>query len=157
AFAIYGVAAVFAPAIGPALGGWITDTFTWRWVFLLNVPVGIILTVIALRAIPDDRSTKTRRRIDFDYLGFALLILGMGALQIVLDRGQEDDWFSSNLITTLTITAVLGLGGFALWELRRADPIVDLALLKQRNFAVGNILLFILGFTLMGSTVLVPL
>ncbi|HEY1503460.1 MAG TPA: DHA2 family efflux MFS transporter permease subunit [Stellaceae bacterium] len=158
AFAVYGMAAVFAPAIGPALGGWITDSFNWRWVFLLNVPVGIVLTVIALRAIPDDRPAGThRRRIDFDYLGFALLIIGMGALQIVLDRGQEDDWFSSNLITTLSVTAAACLAGFTLWELRRADPIVDLALLKHRNFAVGNLLLFVLGFTLMGSTVLVPL
>jgi DHA2 family multidrug resistance protein len=127
-------------------------------VFLLNVPIGLLLTVIASRAIPDDRPTGARRRsINFDYLGFALLIVGMGALQIVLDRGQEDDWFSSDLIVTLAITAVIGLGGFTLWELRRADPIVDLALLKQRNFAVGNVLLFVLGFTLMGSTVLVPL
>jgi DHA2 family multidrug resistance protein len=156
AFAVYGVAAVFAPAIGPALGGWITDSFTWRWVFLLNVPVGIILTVVAWRALPNDRPAR-RRGIDFDYLGFALLIVGMGALQLVLDRGQEDDWFSSSLITTLAITAVIGLAGFMLWELRRADPIVDLALLKHRNFAVGNLLLFVLGFTLMGSTVLVPL
>jgi DHA2 family multidrug resistance protein len=158
AFAVYGMAAVFAPAIGPALGGWITDSFTWRWVFLLNVPIGIVLTVIAWRALPNDRPAHGhRRRIDFDYLGFALLIVGMGALQIVLDRGQEDDWFSSNMIVILAIMAVVCLAGFALWELRRADPIVDLALLKHRNFAVGNLLLFVLGFTLMGSTVLVPL
>jgi DHA2 family multidrug resistance protein len=157
AFAVYGMAAVFAPAIGPALGGWITDSFTWRWVFLLNVPIGIILTVIAWRAIPGDRPSGARRRLDFDYLGFALLIVGMGALQIVLDRGQEDDWFSSNTIVILAVMAVLCLAGFVLWELRRADPIVDLALLKHRNFAVGNLLLFVLGFTLMGSTVLVPL
>jgi len=135
------------------------DTVTECVEKIANVPVGvgIILTVIAWRAIPDKRPAGARRRIVFDYFGFALLISGMGALQIVLDRGQEDDWFSSPLIATLSIAAVVCLGGFTLWERRRADPILDLALLKHRNFAVGNLLLFVLGFTLMGSTVLVPL
>ena len=158
AFAVYGLAAVFAPAIGPALGGWITDNYTWRWVFLLNVPVGIILTLVASRAIPSDRRTDVKKRLlNFDYFGFSLLVIGMGALQFVLDRGQEDDWFDSNLIVTLAVTAVVGLVIFTIWELRRADPIVDLKLLRTRNFAVGNMLLFMLGFVLMGSTVLVPL
>jgi DHA2 family multidrug resistance protein len=163
AFAAYGIAVVFAPAIGPTLGGWITDNFTWRWVFLLNVPVGLLLSVLGQRVLADPpeqvarRKARWREGIDFDYLGFALLALGMCAFQVVLDKGQEDDWFASTFITDLAITAVLALGGFIIWELRRADPIVDLKLLGSRNFGVGNLLMFMLGFILLGSTVLLPL
>jgi MFS transporter, DHA2 family, multidrug resistance protein len=163
AFAAYGIAVVFAPAIGPTLGGWITDNFTWRWVFLLNVPVGLALSVLGQRLLADPpeqvarRKARWREGIDFDYLGFALLALGMCALQVVLDKGQEDDWFASSFITDLAITSVLALGGFIIWELRRADPIVDLKLLGSRNFGVGNLLMFMLGFILLGSTVLLPL
>src|SRR5439155_12315455 len=118
AFAAYGIAVVFAPAIGPALGGWITDNFSWRWVFLLNVPVGMLLTLLAARVLADPpkeiaaRRAQARRGINFDYLGFALLVIGMCALQIVLDKGQEDDWFASSLITDLSVAAFLGLAGF---------------------------------------------
>ena len=163
AFAAYGVAVVFAPAIGPTLGGWITDNFTWRWVFLVNVPVGIMLSMLAARVLADPPDLVARRqarrgvKLDLDYLGFALLLIGMGALQIVLDRGQEDDWFGSAFITRLTIVAALGLVVFIVWELRRADPIVDLRLLADRNFAVSNLLMFVLGFVLLATTTLLPL
>jgi DHA2 family multidrug resistance protein len=163
AFAAYGLAVVFAPAIGPTIGGWITDNFDWRWVFLVNVPVGIVLTILATRVLAERpqeavaRGTPARWGFSLDYIGFALLVIGMCALQIVLDKGQEDDWFSSSLITDLSITAVVALAAFVVWEWRRADPIVDLRLLADRSFAIGNLLMFVLGFALMGTTVLLPL
>ncbi len=163
AFAAYGIAVVFAPAIGPTLGGWITDNFTWRWVSLLNVPVGLLLSLLAMNVLTDPPEFVARRKmrlkegIRLDYVGFALLVVGMCALQVVLDKGQEDDWFASRFITELAITAVVGLVAFVVWELRRADPIVDLRILGHRNFAVGNLLMFMLGFILLGSTVLLPL
>ena len=163
AFAAYGLAVVFAPAIGPTVGGWITDNFSWRWVFLLNVPVAVVLTVLAMRVLADPpREIAARRaqagsKVGLDYLGFALLVIGMCALQVVLDKGQENDWFASSLITDLSVTAALALPAFVIWELRRADPIVDLRLFANRSFAVGNLLMFMLGFVLLGSTVLLPL
>ena len=163
AFAAYGMAVVFAPAIGPTLGGWITDNFSWHWVFLINVPIGMVLTVLCSRVLVDppqqvaERKARLKRGINVDYLGFSLLVLGMCALQVVLDKGQEDDWFASNFITSLTVIAALALSAFVVWELRRDDPIVDLRLLKARNFAVGNLMMFMLGFILLGSTVLLPL
>jgi DHA2 family multidrug resistance protein len=163
AFAVYGIAVVFAPAVGPTLGGWITDNLSWRWVFLLNVPVGILLSILAARVIvePPERiaALKTRFKdgIRFDYVGFAFLVVGMCALQVVLDKGQEDDWWSSSFITNLAIAAAVALAAFVVWEWRRADPIVDLRLFRNRNFAVGNILMFMVGFVLLGSTVLIPL
>ncbi len=163
AFAMYGLAVVFAPAIGPTAGGWITDNYSWHWVFLLNVPVGLVLTVLATRFLADPpeevaaRRTRKGRGLNLDYLGFALLVVGMCALQVVLDKGQEDDWFASSLITDLAITAVLALIAFVVWELRRADPIVDLRLLGNRGFAIGNLLMFTLGFVLLGTTVMLPL
>jgi DHA2 family multidrug resistance protein len=163
AFAAYGLAVVFAPAIGPTLGGWITDNASWRWVFLLNVPVGIILSLLASRVLVDPPEAAARRRarqasgIGVDYIGFALLVVGMCALQVVLDKGQEDDWFASPFITALATTAVVALTALVVWELRSADPIVDLRLLSARNFGVGNLLMFMLGFVLLGSTALLPL
>lgn len=162
AFAVYGLAVVFAPAIGPALGGWITDHFSWRWVFLINVPIGVILSLLTARIVSDppvliaERKARLKRGIKLDYIGFSLLVVGMCAFQIVLDKGQEDDWFASALITDLSVAAVLCLTAFTIWELRRADPIVDLRLLGNRNFAVGNLLMLMLGFVLLGSTVLLP-
>lgn len=163
AFAAYGLAVVFAPAIGPTLGGWITDNASWRWVFLLNVPVSIVLSLLASRVLvdPPTQAAQWRARrssgVGVDYIGFALLVVGMCALQIVLDKGQEDDWFASPFITALSIIALVGLAVFIFWELRHADPIVDLRLLRMRNFGVGNLLMFMLGFILLGSTALLPL
>jgi len=163
AFAVYGIAVVFAPAIGPALGGWITDNFTWRWVFLINLPVGIVLLMLTARMVEDPpeleaaRRERQRQGLNVDYLGFALLVLGMTALQVVLDKGQQDDWFASSFIAVLTVVALVALAAFVTWELFHEDPIVDLRLLGHRNFAVGNLLMFMLGFVLLGSTVLLPL
>ena len=163
AFALYGMAVVFAPAIGPTLGGWITDHSSWRWVFLINVPVGIVLVFLILALVADppelvaERQRRLREGIRIDYIGFALLALGLGALQVVLDRGQQDDWFSSTVITSFAIASGLGLLFFVVWELYQPDPIVDLRLLGQRNFAIANLLMLMLGFILLGSTVLIPL
>jgi MFS transporter, DHA2 family, multidrug resistance protein len=163
AFAIYGISVVFAPAIGPTLGGWITDNFSWRWVFLLNVPVGALLSLLAARVIvdPPERvaalKTRFKQGLRFDTIGFAFLVVGMCALQVVLDKGQEDDWWSSTFITELAVVSAVALAAFVIWELRRPDPIVDLRLLANRNFAFGNILMFMVGFVLLSSTVLLPL
>jgi DHA2 family multidrug resistance protein len=163
AFAAYGIAVVFAPAIGPTLGGWITDNLTWRWVFLLNVPVGILLSLLAGRMLTDppeliaQHNKRLRVGLQLDYIGLALLVLGMGALQIMLDKGQEDDWFASAFITRLLIVSAVSLVAFVIWELRRSEPIVDLRLLADRNFAVGNVLMFALGFSLLATTALLPL
>jgi DHA2 family multidrug resistance protein len=163
AFAFYGIAVVFAPAIGPTLGGWITDNMSWRWVFLVNVPVSVVLFFAIDIMISDPPAAEAARQarlkagIRIDYLGFGLLALGLGCLQLVLDRGQEDDWFGSNMIATASVLSALALGGLIAWELARADPIVDLKLLRNRSFAVANLLMFTLGFVLFGSTVLLPL
>ena len=162
AFALFGIAVVFAPAIGPTLGGWITDTSSWRWVFLINVPVGVVLTILLSTMIQDSpelvraRMAKLKQGLRLDYLGFALITVGFGFLQVVLDKGQEDDWFQSAFIVWMSIGSVVALIAFAIWELGQDDPIVDLRLLGDRNFAFANILMFVLGFVLLGSTVLLP-
>lgn len=163
AFAFYGIAVVFAPAIGPTLGGWITDNFSWHWVFLINVPVSILLFSLIGTMISDpdhlveERKALLRRGIRFDYYGFAFLALGLGFLQIVLDKGQEDDWFGSNFILTAAIVSAVGLVAFVVRELLTEEPIVDLSLFENRNFAAAFVLMFMLGFVLLGSTALIPL
>ena len=163
AFAFYGIAVVFAPAIGPTLGGWITDNFSWRWVFLINVPVSVVLFFLVETMIHDPerliaaRLARLKAGIRIDYMGFGLLAVGLGFLQVVLDKGQEDDWFSSNFIVMSSAIAAAALVGCVLWELSHKDPIVDLSLLKDKNFAIGNALMLMLGFILLGSTALIPL
>ena len=163
AFALYGMSVVFAPAIGPTLGGWITDTSSWRWVFLINVPVGMILVPLVAAFVEDpahaveERLERWKNGIRIDYVGFALLALGLGSLQVMLDKGQEQDWFSSPFIVWTAIVSVLALVACVLWELGQDDPIVDLRLLADRNFAAGNVLMFMLGVILLGTTVLLPL
>lgn len=162
AFALYGMAVVFAPAIGPTLGGWITDQFSWRWVFLLNVPVGIVLTLLVTALLEDPpaytaaRMERKRQGATVDYIGFFLLAVGLGFLQIVLDKGEQDDWFASPFIFWLGILSGLALIAFVLWELGQRHPIVELRLLFERNFGMSNLLMFLLGFILLGSTVLLP-
>lgn len=163
AFGLYGLSVVFAPAIGPTLGGWITDNFSWRWVFFINVPVGIILISLALRLIHDPRELvrarlrKLRQGIKVDYIGFALLSVGLGFLQIILDKGQQDDWFQSRFILTLSAISAIALILLVFRELRLSDPIVDLHLLRDRNFGIANLLMLMLGFILLGSTVVIPI
>lgn len=158
AFAFYGVAVVFAPTLGPTLGGWITQHMSWRWVFFINVPVGALLVFLILTALPEtaQRRSGNAKPGRIDYLGFTFLALGMGALQIVLDRGQRDDWFASHFIMALALMSVLGFVALIVWELRHEAPIVDLRLFHNRSFAIANVLMFVLGFALLGSTELIP-
>ena len=162
AFAIYGMSVVFAPAIGPTLGGWITDNFSWQWIFLINVPVGMILVPLVTLVVQDPpeaiarREEMQKRKLSIDYLGFAFLSLGLGCLQVMLDKGSQEDWFASPLIVVLAIIAVLGLVSFVLWELGQEHPIVDVNLFKIKNFAACNFLNFMLGFMVFGTTALLP-
>jgi MFS transporter, DHA2 family, multidrug resistance protein len=159
AFAVYGIAVVTAPAIGPTLGGWITDNFTWRWIFFINIPVGIISILLTTRLIQDPPYFRRRKLSEtkIDYIGLSFVALGLGALQIVLDKGQRDDWFGSHFILVLSVIAAAALIFVIFWELRQKDPIIDLHLFRDRTFAVSNLLMFMLGFALLGSTLLLPL
>jgi DHA2 family multidrug resistance protein len=159
AFAVYGIAVVTAPAIGPTLGGWITDNFTWRWIFFINIPVGIISILLTTRLIQDPPYFKRRKLSEtrIDYIGLSFVALGLGALQIVLDKGQRDDWFASHFILVLSMVAAASLIFVIFWEWKHKDPIIDLHLFRDRTFAVSNLLMFMLGFALLGSTLLLPL
>ena len=159
AFAVYGVAVVMAPAIGPTLGGWITDNYSWRWIFFVNIPVGILSLVLTSRLIQDPPYLKRRKLSEtrIDYMGLGFVALGLGALQIVLDKGQREDWFDSHLIQVLGLVAAASLIFVVIWEWRQKDPIIDLHLFKERTFAAANFLMFMLGFALLGSTLLLPL
>ena len=158
--AVYGMGVVFAPVVGPTLGGWITDNYTWRWIFLINVPVGICSLLLTSLLIFDPsylvrKSIKDGLKID--YFGLGLLATGLGALEITLDEGQRNDWFSSHAILAAAIIAAVALVSVVFWELRRKDPVVDFHLLKERNFAISTLMMFILGFVLYGSTIALPL
>jgi len=159
AFAVYGLAVVLAPAIGPTLGGWITDNFTWRWIFLLNIPVGILSLALTARLIHDPPQMKRQKLSEtkIDYIGLGLVALGLGTLQVVLDKGQRDDWFESHFIVVLAAIAASSLLFLIYWEWRQKDPVIDLRLFTNRTFAASNFLMFMLGFALLGSTVLLPL
>lgn len=159
AFAVYGIAVVTAPAIGPTLGGWITDNFTWRWIFFINIPVGIISMLLTSRLIQDPPDMRRRKLSEtkIDYVGLGFVALGLGALQIVLDKGQREDWFESHFIVVLALVAAAALVFVVVWEWRHKDPIIDLHLFRDRTFAVSNLLMFMLGFALLGSTLLLPL
>jgi DHA2 family multidrug resistance protein len=159
AFAVYGIAVVTAPAIGPTLGGWITDNFSWRWIFFINIPVGILSILLTTRLIQDPPYFRRRKLSEtkIDYVGLGFVALGLGALQIVLDKGQRDDWFESHFIVVLSLIAAASLIFVVLWEWRHKDPVIDLHLYRDRTFAVSNLLMFMLGFALLGSTLLLPL
>jgi DHA2 family multidrug resistance protein len=159
AFALYGVTAVVAPTIGPTLGGWITDNYTWRWIFFINLPVGILALLLVYRLVDDPPWAKRRQGggLKIDYIGISLLALGVGALQIMLDKGQEDDWFGSRFILTLAILAAVGLGSLVIWEWFYKNPIVDVKLYKNLNFLGSNGMMFTLGMIYFGSLVMMPL
>ena len=158
AFAIYGMAVVLAPAIGPTLGGFITDTYSWRWVFFINVPVGIVSLVLSSRVVRDPpHLAEMRKRVGpVDYVGLGLIALGLGSLEVVLDTGQQKDWFASRTITLYAATAAVALITFVIWEWRHRHPVVEVRMFRDRNFAVSNLMMLVLGMALYGSTVLLP-
>jgi DHA2 family multidrug resistance protein len=158
AFALYGLVAVLAPSIGPTLGGWITDNYSWRWIFFINIPVGILAFILVNRLIEDPPWIKPDRSKlrNMDYLGLAFLTLAMGGLQIMLDKGEENDWFSSKFICFFGAMFVLSMIGLIVWEWRQKDPLINLKLFRFRNFAICCFLMALVGGVLNANTVLQP-
>ena len=162
AFSIYGMAVVVAPAIGPTLGGWITDNYDWCWIFFINIPIGIISLILTYRMIQDPphlvraRRRARRQGMRLDFVGIALLALTFGPLEVVLDKGEEDNWFQSHLILAFAAISaaafVIGIG----WELYQEHPIVNLRLFKNRSFAESALMMFMVGAMLYGTTTLLP-
>ena len=158
AFALYGLTAVMAPTIGPTLGGFITDNYSWRWIFFINLPVGVLTLLLILRLVEDPPYLLRARGagVRLDYVGVSLLVLGIGALQVMLDRGQEDDWFGSHFIATLAIVACVCLTALVVWEWFHPGPIIEVRLFKDFSFLAANLMMFMLGVVLFASVVLMP-
>ena len=166
AFALYGLAVVCAPAIGPSLGGWITDNYNWRWIFFINVPIALISLFLTNRLVEDPphvtREVRQSKKggLKLDLFGFGLLATGFGSLEFLLDKGQEDDWFASHVIVFFTAMCIASLVTLIFWELYQLKvgnrPILNLTLFKRRTFAIPFVLMFVLGFSLYGTTVLIP-
>ncbi len=161
-FAVYGMAIVLAPIVGPALGGWITDNYNWRWIFFINIPIGILSLFLSYEVVEDPPYLEAERRASFargfrvDYIGLALLALTFGPLQVMLDKGEEDGWFQSHFIVIFGVISLVALLACILWEWHHDHPIVDLKLFKNRSFAVAAILMFGLGIMLYGTTFMLP-
>ena len=158
AFAVYGLVTVLAPSIGPSLGGWITDNYSWRWIFFINIPVGILAFFLVTRLIEDPPWIKPDRTglKNMDYMGLALLALSMGSLQIMLDKGEENDWFSSSLISGMGAVFLLTIFGLIIWEWRQKKPLMNLKLFRFKNFAICCFLMMLVGGLLNANTVLQP-
>jgi DHA2 family multidrug resistance protein len=158
AFAIYGMAVVMAPVLGPTVGGWIVDNYSWRWIFFLNIPVGMVSLYLTNRLVEDPPylAQIRKRRIGIDYWGLGLLVVAIGALQVMLDKGQEEDWFSSNFIAACAIVAAIGLTLFFIRELHVEHPVLDLRLFARRNVGMTQFVMFMVGVSLYSSTVLIP-
>ena len=160
AMAVYGMGVVVAPVIGPTLGGWITDNYTWRWIFLINIPVGILSLVLTALLIFDPPYMKRKGLKDglrIDYIGFGLLALGLGALEVVMDEGQKEDWFASHFIVVSALIMVFCLIAVVFWELRQKEPVIDFHILKDRNYTLATLSMLVLGFVLYASTALMPM
>ena len=161
-FALYGIVIVAAPALGPTFGGWLTDHYSWHWVFLINIPVGILALALSFGLLVEpetesrERQQRRRRGLRVDYLGFILVALGLGCLQVVLDRGERADWFSSDFILGFSAIAGVALAALVIRELTVEEPVVDLPLLRDPGFLAANVLRFGTFFVLLGSTQLLP-
>jgi MFS transporter, DHA2 family, multidrug resistance protein len=156
AMAIFGIGIMFGPIIGPVLGGWITDSWSWHWIFFVNIPFGIISIFMTILFIFDPPYMK-KTKMKIDYWGLILLTVGVGCLQLILDRGQREDWFSSELITWMTVASVAALVFFILVERTVKEPIVDLKVFKDATFIIGNVILFFVVMNLFGSIVMLPI
>ncbi len=166
AFALYGFAVVLAPTLGPTLGGWITDNYDWRWIFFINIPVALLSLFLVNRLIEDPPAIKKeveaakKGKFSFDYLGFSLVALAFGSLEVVLDKGQEDDWFGSTFIRVFFWLFVIGISGFIAWEIRcirqKKKPILDLRLFLNKNLSISMILMFMVGVALYSTLTLLP-
>jgi DHA2 family multidrug resistance protein len=159
AFSLVAVGIIFAPVLGPTLGGWLTDTYSWRWVFLINVPVGMFAFLAVSQLVEDPPWVKGDRAklADIDYVGLALIAVGFGALQLMLDRGEDNDWFASADIRLAGLVGASCIAGAIAWMLLADKPVVNLRALGDRNFAVGSVMIFGIGLTLYSSQVLLPL
>jgi DHA2 family multidrug resistance protein len=162
AMAVYGFTVILAPMLGPLLGGWITDQFSWHWIFLINVPVGILSLYLVQTMVDEppliveERRRRWERGVRFDYPGAALIALSLGALEVMLDRGVQEDWFASPLIRGSAIIAVACLVAFVLWELIQRDPLLDMSLFRYRNFASATVIIMTIGVVLFGTTQFIP-
>ncbi|PKU21740.1 DHA2 family efflux MFS transporter permease subunit [Telmatospirillum siberiense] len=157
AFSITAIATIVAPILGPTMGGWITDNFSWQWVFLINVPVGILSFLAVVRLVEDPPWAKAETgKTHIDQIGLALIALGLGCLQVVLDRGEDEDWLSSPFIQVFAVAAVIGLVGAVVWLLTTSRPVVNLRALADRNFALGSLMIFGMAVVLYSSAVLIP-
>jgi DHA2 family multidrug resistance protein len=158
AMGVFGMGIVLGPILGPLLGGYLTDNYSWRWIFYINVPVGLIaLALISAFVLDPPYQERRARGEQIDYVGIALLSLGLGSLQVVLDKGQRDDWFGSHLILTLTIVSIVSVTALIFWELSHERPILDLRIFKDRSFAAANVVMFFTFFAFYGMLVMLPL
>jgi DHA2 family multidrug resistance protein len=163
AFALYTIVIVTAPAIGPVLGGWITDNYNWRWIFFINIPIGVVAFILSGRLVKDPpafeaerASIRTNGKLNIDGIGITLIALASASLEVALDRGQIDDWFGSAFISSLLLIAIAAWIATVVWELRVKEPVIEFRLLASRNFAIATILFFVFGFGVFGSTTLIP-
>ena len=160
AMAVFGMGVVVAPIIGPVLGGWITDNYSWRWIFFINVPLGVLAALMSQAFVEDPpylRDARESRGGKVDYIGFGVLALWLGTLQIVLDRGQEDDWFNAGWVCWASLVSLLSLIFLIAWEIRVEHPLVDIRVFRNRNFAMGTLLMTVVGVVLYSTTALLPL
>jgi DHA2 family multidrug resistance protein len=157
AMATFSLAVIVAPIIGPTLGGWITDNYSWRWIFYINLPVGLLAMTLAEWLVEDPPYIKRNLKASIDFVGFGLLAVWLATLQIVLDKGQEVDWLGAAWIRWFMVISAVSMIGFVVWEFRVEHPLVDLRILKSRNFATGLMLMTVVGVILFGTTAELPL
>jgi MFS transporter, DHA2 family, multidrug resistance protein len=162
AFALYGIAVIVAPTVGPTFGGWLTDNYSWHWIFLINGPIGLVSLALVAWLVTEPETLWRERRerlaggLRVDWIGFALVALALGCLEVVLDKGEREDWFQSTFILTFFALSIVGFVLFIPWELARDDPIVDIRLFARRQFATANLMMLSLGAILFGTTQLIP-